>query len=138
MCSLLLGQQITSIHPCSQATHTHTHTQVHTHAQRNVSPLNCNIGFYLKGRSLSSLDHNSATEMKPIWAPFKIMQINISPDLLCVFKTFLSSLSYQHTERFSLSWGRMKGPSSLENQGRGEAWPRTDSCRTHWQDVMHG
>lgn len=34
--------------------------------------------------------------------------------------------------------GRMKGLSSLENQGRGEAWSRTDSCCTHWWDVMHG
>lgn len=46
--------------------------------------------------------------MKPIWAPFKIMQINISADLPVFFSlSWLSSLHspYRQTEHFSRSLG---------------------------------
>lgn len=51
----------------------------------------------------------TVTGKKPIWAPFKIMQINISPDLpvffFFFFPTFPLFTTYQREEHFSLSWG---------------------------------
>ncbi len=127
---LLLGQQIICIHPCSPPSNT-----------KNVfCPFNHNVGFCLEMVIVLSGSQFTVTGMKPIWAPFKIMQINISPDLPVFFFLLLSSLhSLISTQSISLFLkGRMKGLSFLENQGRGEAWSRTDSCRTHWWDVMHG
>lgn len=84
----------------------------------------------------------TVTGKKPIWAPFKIMQINISPDLPVFFffssRLFLFSPLISEKSISPFLEGRMKGLSFFQNQGSGGAWSRTDSCRTHWRDVMHG
>lgn len=129
---LLLGQQIICIHPCSPLS-----------IIKNVfCTFNHNVGFCLEMVIVLFGSQFTVTGMKPIWAPFKIMQINISPDfpvfllLLLLLPSLHSLISTQSISLFLK--GRMKGLSFLENQGRGEAWSRTDSCRTHWWDVMHG
>lgn len=90
---LLLGQQIICILSCSPPGNT----------KNAFCPFNHSAGFRSAMVIVLSGSQFTVAGMKPIWAPFKIMQINISPDLPVFFITFLSSLPYQHAEHFSLS-----------------------------------
>lgn len=90
---LLLGQQIICILSCSPPSNT----------KNAFCPFNHSAGFRSAMVIVLSGSQFTVAGMKPIWAPFKIMQINISPDLPVFFITFLSSLPYQHAEHFSLS-----------------------------------
>lgn len=72
-----------------------------------ISLFNESNGIRLEMVIVLSGSQFTVTGKKPIWAPFKIMQINISPDLPVFFSlpTFPLFTTYQREELFALSWG---------------------------------
>ena len=133
----LLGPQIICIHPCSPASNT----------KNAFCPFNHNVGFCLEMVIVLSGSQFTVTGMKPIWAPFKIMQINISPDLPIFFYYFplFTPLS---AHRAFLSFLRVEWKVSLFLRIKAEEKPGPGLihvahtggmlCMDNWLSKQHG